>query len=78
MITRLFSLKYDLLAFWILVTTSLCLGLLLNQFRDEPLPLVYLSKTERMGKSVSKMTVELPVAAPELKVLPKTVSLNKL
>ncbi len=38
-----------------MATTSLCVGLLLNQFRDKPLPLVYQSKQERLEQAVSRI-----------------------
>lgn len=48
-------LQADLLTVWLLATTSLCAGLLLNQFRDKPLPLVYQSKEERVMAAVEQI-----------------------
>jgi len=39
----------DLMSFWILATMALCMGLVTNQLKDKPLPLVYQTKAERMG-----------------------------
>jgi len=45
----------NLFAFWIMATVSVCAGLLLNQFRDQPLPLVYQSKQERLKQAVGRV-----------------------
>lgn len=52
---RLGFLLPNLFTFWIIATTSICVGLLLNQFRDKPLPLVYQSKQERLERAVSRV-----------------------
>ncbi len=45
----------------IIVTVSTCLGMLFNQFRDQPLSLVYKSKAERLQGAVAKLAdMELP------------------
>jgi rhodanese-related sulfurtransferase len=51
----------DIRVFWLLATSALCLGMLMNQFRDKPLPLVYESKAERLQSVVSKVSVTMPV-----------------
>lgn len=48
-------LSHNLLVFFIIATASICFGILLNQFRDQPLPLVYKSKAERLQRSVAKL-----------------------
>lgn len=45
----------DVVSFWIMATVSLCLGLLLNQFRDKPLSLIYQTKAERLQMAVSRI-----------------------
>lgn len=42
------------------VTGALCIGLLLNQFRDKPLPLIYQSKEQRLEHAVKKIESESP------------------
>ena len=39
----------DLITCWIIATIALSVGLLLNQLRDKPLPLIYQTKSERLG-----------------------------
>jgi rhodanese-related sulfurtransferase len=66
----------DILLFWIVGTASLCVGLLLNQFRDKPLSLVYQTKAERLQLAVAKMgTTQVTRKAPE--VLPVSLSLDE-
>jgi rhodanese-related sulfurtransferase len=45
----------DLLGFLILAAISLAAGVLINTIRRDPLPLVYLSKAERLNQAVAKM-----------------------
>lgn len=47
--------RQDVAFLLLMATISLCLGLLVNQFRDKPLPLVYQSKEERLQNSVQKL-----------------------
>ncbi len=46
----------DLLTVWLIATTSLCAGLLFNQFRDKPLPLIYQSKGDRVLAAAEHFT----------------------
>jgi len=46
----------DFLQVGILITMGLCAGLLINQFRDAPLPWIYQSKTERLDRAVTGLT----------------------
>lgn len=62
--------------FLILCTLSLCMGLLVNQFRDKPLPLVYQTKEERLQKSVQKLVEARETPKPtEARPLPEVLSL---
>jgi len=45
----------DCMRVGIIATGALCLGLLVNQFRDKPLGLVYQSKKQRLEHAVSKV-----------------------
>ena len=45
----------DSVSFWIIATVSLCIGLLLNQFRDKPLSLIYQVKAERLQLSIARL-----------------------
>ena len=47
--------KKNVIGFWLFATTSVCLGLLLNQFRDHPQSLVYASKQQRLGNAVAQV-----------------------
>lgn len=51
----------DLVGVWLLATGSLCVGFLINQFRDKPLPLVYASKQERIDQAVAQTAPAAPV-----------------
>jgi len=53
--TRSQILKADFQAFWILATIALCAGLVINQFRDKPLPLVSQTKEQRMEFAVARL-----------------------
>ena len=46
--------KY-LTGFWLLATTSVCIGLLVNQFREKSLPLRYETKQQRMEAAVAQI-----------------------
>lgn len=48
-------LKQDMMTMWLMATIALCVGLLINQFRDKPLPLIYQSKGDRLDVVVTKM-----------------------
>ncbi len=47
--------KQELILLWILATASLCVGIAINQFRDNPLPWIYSSKEARIQAAVSKI-----------------------
>ena len=49
------TLRTDLAAIWLAATTSLIVGLLLNQFRSDSLPLVYRNKAERLQVAVQRI-----------------------
>lgn len=53
----------DLSAVWIMATVGACFGFAINQFRDNPLPLVYSPKAERIQQAVDKISIE--TATPE-------------
>lgn len=57
-------LKQDLLFLWVAATTALCLGLVLNQFRDEPITLVYQGKQQRLQNAVERLTSASGSAEP--------------
>jgi 3-mercaptopyruvate sulfurtransferase SseA len=48
----------DLSSVWIIATVGACFGFTINQFRDNPLPLVYSPKAERIQQAVAKLTTE--------------------
>lgn len=76
------TLKEDLLFIWLLATGALCLALLFNQYRTEPLPLTYESKAERLKSAVTRIEAEVaevevsPAAEPE-QSLSEFVSLDE-
>lgn len=72
------TLRSDLMIIWLVATTALCVGLLINQFRDAPLPLVYKNKAERLQESVQRIaaTETKPVGTSSTK-LPESLSLEE-
>jgi len=57
--------KKNLLFFAVLVTASLAVGLLLNLFRQTPLPIAYSSKSARVDQAVQEISRHsLPPASP--------------
>ncbi len=60
------ELKEDFIRFWILATAALCLGLLINQFRDTSLPLIYQSKQQRLDHAVSGLAAKEPSVPSEM------------
>ena len=48
----------DLSTVWIMATVGVCCGFAINQFRDNPLPLVYSPKAERIQQAVAKLSME--------------------
>ncbi len=72
------SFRSDLLLLWFLATAALCIGLLVNQFQDVPLPFVYRNKAERMQDSVQRIGIPLPEPIPKPQSqLPETLSLEE-
>jgi 3-mercaptopyruvate sulfurtransferase SseA len=67
----------DFLLLWLLATSALCMGLVINQFRDKPLPLTYKNKAERLQEVVQKITAPPPsVPATENAPLPAKMTLE--
>ncbi len=54
----------DLSAVWIMATIAACFGFAINQFRDNPLPLVYSAKAERIQQAVAKLSAETTTPKP--------------
>ena len=52
----------DFLKLGILITIGLCLGLVINQFRDKPMPWIYQSKQQRLDYAVAGLETKSPVA----------------
>ena len=79
------ELKEDFIRFWILATTALCLGVLVNQFRDTPLPLIYQSKQQRLDHAVSGLAAQEPrvlsemnrPSAPSSETVPESLTLEQ-
>jgi rhodanese-related sulfurtransferase len=79
------EIQQDFIRFWILTTVALCLGLLVNQFRDTSLPLIYQTKQQRLDESVSHLAAtgtlqgtskETPASA-SVESLPENLSLEE-
>jgi len=72
------SLRSDLMTLWLVATTALSAGLLVNQFRDIPLPLVYRDKAARLQDSVQRIAIKeaAPAAPAPLVHLPEKLSLE--
>jgi rhodanese-related sulfurtransferase len=60
----------DFLQVGILITVGLCAGLLINQFRDSPLPWIYQSKTERLDRAVTGLAAKASNITEEKKAAP--------
>lgn len=73
------SIKQSFLFLWIMGTTALCLGLLINQFRNEPLPLIHQGKAERLQSAVQRLaSAPAPEAtSPVHEKLPAILSLEE-
>jgi rhodanese-related sulfurtransferase len=72
------TLRADLMVLWLVATTALCVGLLINQFRDTPLPLVYKDKAQRLQESVQRIASKESASAPAPVVhLPEKLSLEE-
>jgi rhodanese-related sulfurtransferase len=74
----------DLLRLGILITAAICLGLVINQFRDKPLPWIYQSKQQRLDHAVTGLTAkemapeaEKAIAAPAREAIPESLTLEQ-
>lgn len=67
----------DLFLFWILATAALCLALLVNQLREQPLTLTYQSKEARMQESVSRIGAVISTSSAKKQALPANLSLEE-
>jgi 3-mercaptopyruvate sulfurtransferase SseA len=71
------TLRSDLMVLWLVATTAFCVGLVINQFRDTPLPLVYKNKAERLQDSVQRIASKESASAPApVDHLPEKLSLE--
>jgi len=75
------QLRTDIIACWLIATVSLCAGLVINQFRESPILLIYKTKSERLEDAVTNITaVTPPKAGPsqtESVSLPARLSLEE-
>jgi len=70
--------KADLVFLFLAASVSLVTGILINQLRDSPLPLVYRDKAERLQDSVQRIAAKEAPSAPAPAVhLPETLSLEE-
>ena len=72
--------KPNLIFLWVTATSALCLGLLLNQFRDVPLPLIYQAKEARLLKAVERIAAAPSPAtstATPVEMLPEFLTLEE-
>lgn len=78
MITQGAIFKTDLIFLFLAASVSLVAGILINQVRDTPLPLVYKDKAERLQDSVQRIAAKSESMAPSSAVhLPATLSLEE-
>lgn len=64
---------------WITATSALCIGLLINQFRDKPVALVYQSKEQRLMQAVQNIKNNQPVAEDDDGIqLPEILTLEQM
>lgn len=66
----------DLIGFCLLATASVCLGLLINQFRDHRLPLIYTTKQQRLEESVIQITAVDATTPTPASTIPQAVADN--
>lgn len=70
--------RSDFLVLWVMATTAVCAGLLVNQFRDVPLPFAYKDKAARMEEAVQRIAAPSPVIASSRQAqLPEKLSLEE-
>jgi len=66
----------------LIATAALCAGLVINQFRDTPLPLMYKPKAARIDDAVAKIVTEpkaeLMFSRPQPDSLPARLTLEEL
>lgn len=75
---NLTQLRADMVVLCLLATTALSVGLLINQFRDTPLPLVHKNQAERLQDAVKRIATQpaAPSAEPVTR-LPKQLSIEE-
>jgi len=66
----------DIVGFWLLATTSICVALLINQLRDHPLSLIYSTKAERIDNAIAKVASTAPLP-PTVLDHPQIISLQE-
>lgn len=75
------QLRSDLIGCWLIATTAVCAGLVINQFRDSPISLIYKTKSERLADAVANITAaesqQSTSSAIETVSLPPTLSLEE-
>jgi len=57
------AIKADIIFLFLAVSVCLAAGILINQFRESPLPLAYKTKAERMHDSVQRIAAQDPIPA---------------
>jgi rhodanese-related sulfurtransferase len=81
----LLQMSLDACGFLVLLTAALCIGLLVNQFRNHPLPLTYVAKAGRVGEAVQQIQFTAasagagaasPAASRPEAVAPQIISLD--
>ena len=78
MVTQGVIFKADFVFLFLAASVSLVAGILINQLRDTPLPLVFKDKAERLQDSVQRIATKETVPAPAPAVhLPETLSLEE-
>ena len=59
--TQAEAIKADIIFLFLAVSVCLAAGILINQFRELPLPLAYKTKAERMQDSVQRIATQNPI-----------------
>ncbi len=65
------------MALWLLATISLCFGLLINQFRDTPLSLVYQTKEDRLTEAVTQLASAASAVSASSETVPEYLELDE-
>ncbi|MCK9588487.1 MAG: rhodanese-like domain-containing protein [Terrimicrobiaceae bacterium] len=68
-------LRKDVFSFAAIVIVALLVGLLINRFREKPLPIAYASKQERLDRAVAEIARTSQRPAPPGPVLPDMLTL---